>query len=71
MDGADGKAAAQVLVDIATAPLARASGATSRGKKAKRKALTRPLVRPCLGGFLLEDGLGWGCLLYTSPSPRD
>ncbi|CAN0225795.1 unnamed protein product, partial [Laminaria digitata] len=47
VDGADGKAAAQVLVDIATAPLARASGAASRGKKVKRKALTRPLVLIC------------------------
>lgn len=41
MDGADGKAAVQVIVDFATAPLAKAAG----GKKTKRKrALTRPLV---------------------------
>lgn len=47
VDGADGKAAAQVIVDMATAPLAKA-GAASRGKKSKRKALTRPLVRACV-----------------------
>lgn len=42
MDGADGKAAAQVIVDFATSPLAKAVG----GKKSKRKRpLTRPLVR--------------------------
>lgn len=47
VDGADGKAAAQVLVDIATAPLAKAAAG---GKKGKRKTpLTRPLVRAFFG----------------------
>lgn len=48
VDGADGKAAAQVLVDIATAPLAKAAAAAAAagGKKGKRRTpLTRPLVR--------------------------
>ncbi|CAM9383134.1 unnamed protein product [Pylaiella littoralis] len=44
VDGADGKAAAQVLVDIATSPLTKAGG----GKKGKRRTpLTRPLVLIC------------------------
>ncbi|CBJ48332.1 similar to CTF18, chromosome transmission fidelity factor 18 homolog isoform 3 [Ectocarpus siliculosus] len=48
VDGADGKAAAQVLVDIATAPLAKATAATGGGKKGKRRtSLTRPLVLIC------------------------
>lgn len=46
VDGADGKAAAQVLVDIATAPLSKAAAAAGGGKKGKRRTpLTRPLVR--------------------------
>ncbi|CAN0129878.1 unnamed protein product, partial [Hapterophycus canaliculatus] len=43
VDGADGKAAAQVLVDIATAPLAKSAGGGKKGKR--RTPLTRPLVR--------------------------
>lgn len=58
VDGADGKAAAQVLVDIATAPLTKAGS----GKKGKRRtSLTRPLVRPSLFGCLFV-GHGYpGC----------
>eukprot|EP00752_Nemacystus_decipiens_P016349 g14621.t1 len=51
VDGADGKAAAQVLVDIATAPLAKAAAAAGGGgggKKGKRRTpLTRPLILIC------------------------
>lgn len=54
VDGADGKAAAQVLVDIATAPLAKAAAAAAAGggKKGKRRT---PLTRPLVGSFSGEN----------------
>ncbi|CAM9411529.1 unnamed protein product, partial [Ectocarpus sp. 8 AP-2014] len=48
IDGCDRSKAPQVLVDIATAPLAKATAAAGGGKKGKRRtSLTRPLVLIC------------------------